>query len=157
MKKFIKVVLPVSIIVVVIGIFICIYFYDIIFDRSIQIDVSYLCEIPVSSDMKNIYIIKNQSPRLSWIGVSEYESLLGEVLEKSDLSDEEINNIKNSIENLPDDKYIYVSVGRKLERVYYSEQPADYGYNGVYGTQQYEAVFIYWADEPLGNIIDGWV
>jgi hypothetical protein len=94
---------------------------------------------------------------LRCISVLEYETLLGEVLDKSDLSESEIGNIKIIMENIPNDKYIYISIGNKLEGVYYSEQPGSYGYNGIYSTQEYEAIFIYWADEPLGNMIDGYI
>lgn len=32
-----------------------------------------------------------------------------------------------------------------------------YGHNGIYSKQEYDAIFIYWADESLGNMIDVYV
>ena len=156
-KKIFIGILMISVIMVLVIGFVCIYFYDSIFYESRDIEFNYLCEIPISSNMEDIGLIKYSSPRLRYISVSEYEELFGEVLDKAELSEAEIHNIKSMIENLPDDKYLYISIQYKLEGVYYSEQPGCYGHNGIYSTQEYDEIFIYWADEPLGNVIDGYV
>lgn len=156
-KEIIIDILLMVVIMALVIIFACIYFYDSIFDKSRDIEINYLCEIPISLSMDDISIMKNAFPKLKCISVSEYEILLGEILDKSDLSDSEICNIKSSIENIPNDKYIYFSIGKKLEGVFYSEQSGCYGYNGIYSTKEYDAIFIYWSDEPLGNMIDGYI
>lgn len=156
-KNIIRGIWVISVIMVLFMGFICIYFYDSIFYQSRDIEFNYLCEIPISSNMEDIGLIKYSSPRLRYVSVPEYEKLLGEVLEKSELSETEINDIKSSIENLSDDKYLYISIQYKLEGVFYSEQPGCYGHNGIYSKQEYDAIFIYWSDEPLGNVIDGYV
>lgn len=143
--------------VILIIAFIFCFFFDGIFKKSRNIKINYVCELPISSNMDNIVLLKNPYPRLRCISVLDFEIILGEILDGSDLSESEIDNIEALIENIPDDKYIYISIRNKLEGVFYSEQSGSYGYNGIYSSQEYEAVFIYWADEPLGNMIDGYI
>lgn len=157
MKKSIGGKLIILAMVILIIAFIFCLFFDSFFDKSRDIKINYVCELPISSNMDNIVLLQNPFPRLRCISVLEYEKLLGEILDRSDLSESEIDNIKALIENISDDKYIYISIRNKLEGVYYSEQSGSYGYNGIYSSQEYEAIFIYWADEPLGNMIDGYV
>ena len=60
----------------------------------------------------------------------------------------------NDIFKGADDKYIYVAVDRKLICVNRkSEAQAD----GVYSAIDVNSVFIYWANKPLGRVIDGYV
>jgi len=158
MKK--KIFIGISLVVIVPVILYIIFYlfiYRSILDKPRDIDFNYLCEIPISSNMENINLVRFSHPRLKWTSVSEYENLLGEVWDASDLSEDEIHNIKSLIENLPDDKYIYVTIRYKLERLWYTEGSDGHGHNGNYGTQEYDEIFIYWADEPLGNVIDGYV
>ncbi len=143
--------------VILIIAFIFCLFYESISYKSRYIKINYVCELPISSNMDNIVLLKDPFPRLRCISVLEFEKLLGGILDGTDLSESETDNIKALIENVPDDKYIYISIRYKLEGVFYSEKSGSYGHNGIYGSQEYEAVFIYWADEPLGNMIDGYI
>ena len=68
-----------------------------------------MCELPIRSNMDNIVLLNDSPPRLRCISVLDFEKNLGEILDGSDLSESEIYNIKASIENIPDDKYIYFS------------------------------------------------
>lgn len=151
---FISVLFILVIIIPIIALILC-FFIDSIFEKSRDIKINYVCELPISPNMDNIVLLWDYYPRLRCISVLDFEKILGEILDGSDLSESEIDNIKALIENIPDDKYIYISYRNKLEGVFYSEEPGCYGYNGIYSSQEYEAVFIYWADEPLGNMIDG--
>lgn len=133
--------LLILVIVILIAAFIFCFFFDSnLKDRNIKIN--YVCELPIRSNMDNIVLLNDSPPRLRCISVLDFEKFLGEILDGLDLSESEIYNIKASIENIPDDKYIYISVRNKLEGVFYSEERGSYGYNGIYSSQEYEAVFI---------------
>lgn len=157
MKKGIGGKLFILVMVILIVACIFLFFFDGNLKKSRNIKINYVCELPISPNMDNIVLFQNQFPRLRCTSVLEFKKILGEIFDGADLSESEIYNIKALIENIPDDKYIYISVRNKLEGVFYSEQSGSYGYNGVYSSQEYEAVFIYWADEPLGNMIDGYI
>ncbi|MBQ8117095.1 MAG: hypothetical protein IJ147_03460 [Lachnospiraceae bacterium] len=157
MKKGIGGKLIILAMVILISTFIFCLFYESIFYKTRDIKINYVCELPISSNMDNIVLLKDPFPRLRCISVLEFEKILGEILDGADLSESELAKIKALIENIPDDKYIYISIRYKLEGVYYSDKAGSYGHNGIYSSQEYEAIFIYWADEPLGNMIDGYI
>ena len=143
------------VILAVVAGFVYIFFEEDIGSNRRDIEINYLCEIPISSDMKEIDMIKYSVPRLRCVSVPEYKKRLQEVFDKSELSENEIKNIKSMIERLPDDKYIYISIQYKLDGVYYREKPGGPCHNGIYSKEKYDTLFIYWSDEPLGNRVDG--
>ena len=53
-----------------------------------------------------------------------------------------------------DDKYIYVVVDSKLICV---NRKSEVQSDGVYSAVDVNSVFIYWANKPLGRVIDGYV
>ena len=69
--------------VILIIAFIFCLFYESIFYKSRYIKINYVCELPISSNMDNIVLLKDPFPRLRCISVLEFEKLIGEILDTS--------------------------------------------------------------------------
>ncbi len=79
---------------------------------------------------------------------------LNELLDKSNLSEERKQEILNKAKNVPEGKYLYFCMGRKLKAVYSTEIPYD-SCKGVYEDGG-NSVYLYYLDGELYNL-DGYV
>ena len=120
--------------------------------------VHYICEIPFDTEIYDVidpatyrgpsmHSYKSDDPLL-------YKDYLNDIFKGAKLSEEEIQNIKNKISDIPDDKYIYVVVDSKLICV---NRKSEVQSDGVYSAVDVNSVFIYWANKPLGRVRDGYV
>lgn len=124
--------------------------------KTRKIKVHYVCTIAFDEKVEEV-LKEYTSPRLHGCSAESSQLCdyyLDEIMAVANLSDEEINEIKEKISSVPQDKYFYICVGKKLDAVRCSECGA---YDGVYSMSDYNGVFIYWADEPLGNWVDGYI
>ena len=145
LKIFIILFLPVMIIV-----YLCVW-------ESV-IEVHYLCEISFDTEIYDVLDRETYSaPCMHCFKANDpllYEYYLNDIFKGAKMSEDDIQNIKNQISTISDDKYIYVVVGSKLEYVRYS---INSGYDGAYSSVDLNSVFIYWANKPLGNRVDGYI
>lgn len=123
-----------------------------------KIKTHYIDEITFDENIRDVLSNKYFGPNLHSAETIEflYAFYLNEIFEKGQLSEERVNEIREKISNVPENGYIYISVGRKLNYIFYSDQPGSYGWNGRYKYGENNVVYLYWGLEPLGNLVDGY-
>ena len=143
---------------VIAALIICVIFVSNLGKKQ-MIETNYLCEIEFDENIESVLSSHYFSPKLHSCNSRPelYDTYLNDIFAAAKLSEQRIGEIMDSIDNLPDDTYVYISVGKKLNGIFYSERPEEYGWNGIYDEEMTNAVYIYWGTEPLGNVVDGYV
>ncbi|MBR1701149.1 MAG: hypothetical protein IJ716_04260 [Lachnospiraceae bacterium] len=121
-----------------------------------KVKVHYVAEIPFEASGQYVEYVMNTAPRLDFMKAEDRQKLQ-KIFEKAQLGEAEIAEINAKLDELPEDAWIYYSVGWKLKYIYYTDSPGSYGWNGFYEIGDGNAVYLYWGEEEIGWPIDGYI